>query len=147
MTITETRTAGRVLRLTVPGGLLLAVLQPVPFALVLAVNRAAKGTGTDESAVATFWGDPISWLAVAAFTAALTVMLARVGRPSGAYVGATMAVSLCAYLAVVAIVPAVLARDPVAVVYLLGVHLGVYGTPFVCLGVAALICWWARDRT
>lgn len=140
-----------VARLAIVGGALLALIQPFPYAVLLAINNdVSPSEGFDcrpSAAFGTFWGDPVSWFAVLAFTVALALMLARVERPSGAYAGGTIAVSLCAYLAVVAIVPAIVAGDPGGVVWLLAMSLGVYGTAFLCIGVAALVCWWARGRT
>lgn len=141
----------RRLTLALGGGLLLAATQPVPYLVILAINAAAAPEAHRDdpaSAFVTFWLDPVRWAAILGFTVVLAVMLSRVGRPSGGYVGATITVSVGAYCLVGAVGQAVVrgAGFDAGLMDLI-LSFTFYFTAWLATAISALACGAARGTS
>lgn len=133
---------------TVLGGLALAILQPVPYAALLAVNAAVApepGREAPVSALGPFWASPARWVAVLAWALTVGVLLARPGRPSGGRVGLVPAAAVTAYVLVGGAAQAAVRGGGVGTVYLDGMLAAtVYGTAWLAGGLVLAVCWWVR---
>lgn len=142
------RTRTRIWTAAGAGGATLALLQPIPYAFVLAFNDAVapdpyrSGPG---SAFLWFWGSPFRWIAVVAFAITIGVLLTRTARLTAGRVRAVLASSVAAYVVVGAVALAVTAGGGAgAVVVDIALSVGLYGTAWLAGVVALAVCGWAH---